>query len=199
MSPKQGCDRGWARLTELTTDRPEHKEGGSKCHVSLHKKLRGEYLSSFMSGRDHPVLHQDSTYGKRQRTLAFGSNAEFLPGSKVKVSYPNVKSKKIFAATVMDYNPLLSKPYYIVYEEGNTVEYVVPRRIRGEMKGTTVEEGGVIGGNSEAQQAGERKRRRGRAAKQGFGKEGKEEEEEEEKKRPEDPVIHDLFTAFAPG
>ena len=53
--------------------------------------------------------------------------------------YPKVGSSKLFSATVLDYNPLQSRPYYVEYDD-TTTEHIVPNRIN---KGVEREEVGV--------------------------------------------------------
>ena len=57
--------------------------------------------------------------------------------------YPKVGSSKLFSATVLDYNPLQSRPYYVEYDD-TTTEHIVPNRIN---MGVQREEGGeeVVG------------------------------------------------------
>jgi len=128
VAPKNGCLEGWDRLAEIFSEQPFYRQGDRKCHVMLTKFFKGGYAETFMHGADHPHYEKEIV---KERPIDHQSWAEYPVGSRIVISYPNVKSKATYIVTVLNYNHLDRKPYYIQYDGGNETEFIVPKRIQG--------------------------------------------------------------------
>ncbi len=128
LSRQQGWIEGWGTLDKFTDEVPEHYEGGTKCHITLDKRLRCEYVRAAREGRNNPIADKVT---KRPRLAHWDSTSIYPVGSNVRVLYPNVKSTRSYDAMILDYNPTLPKPYCVRYKVGAKLDYVVPARICG--------------------------------------------------------------------
>eukprot|EP00520_Triparma_pacifica_P001257 CAMPEP_0118649850 /NCGR_PEP_ID=MMETSP0785-20121206/9926_1 /TAXON_ID=91992 /ORGANISM="Bolidomonas pacifica, Strain CCMP 1866" /LENGTH=532 /DNA_ID=CAMNT_0006542171 /DNA_START=105 /DNA_END=1699 /DNA_ORIENTATION=- len=131
LSKTVGLTPGWARLKELAPDgeNPPVFLGHTKCHTLLTKYYKGGYLEAVIYGAAHPVHEGEER--TRERAIDNQTWPEYQVGSRIIVSYPNMKSTATYAATVLNYNHLERRPYYIQYDFGNETEFVVIGRIRG--------------------------------------------------------------------
>eukprot|EP00518_Triparma_eleuthera_P012097 CAMPEP_0182480328 /NCGR_PEP_ID=MMETSP1319-20130603/35611_1 /TAXON_ID=172717 /ORGANISM="Bolidomonas pacifica, Strain RCC208" /LENGTH=630 /DNA_ID=CAMNT_0024681809 /DNA_START=241 /DNA_END=2129 /DNA_ORIENTATION=+ len=160
-----GFAEGWGKFQQVTGDTPQLRPNGVKVHVVVNKLLAGHYVASVVDGRWTPVLASM----ERKRRVDYDSTAEYKPGTAVEVFFPKIGSKRTYRGTVLDYNPLHTKPYYIEYED-DTTEHVVPKRIKGLAEDADDEEVAAAAGAAAAASFGE--------AAEGAG--GEEEEREEE-------------------
>ncbi|GMH47150.1 hypothetical protein TrRE_jg4082, partial [Triparma retinervis] len=130
LSPRVGCLDGWARLSEIVHEEEPQPTSRKfmKGHCMLTKYFKGGYIEAIMYGRAHPAYGGVET---RERKIEHQSWAEYQVGTRIIVSYPSMKSAQWFPATVLNYNHLERKPYYIQYDTGNETEFVVIGRIKG--------------------------------------------------------------------
>ncbi|GMH73688.1 hypothetical protein TL16_g06257 [Triparma laevis f. inornata] len=163
--PTVGFLSGWSRFTEVTGELPRSRPNFLRAHSVVSKQLSGEYLKSCSSGFQSPLVLSNT----RKKNQDHDLQAEFNPGTAVLVHYPKVGSLKLYQAVILDYNPLLSRPYYVEYED-KTTEHIVRNRIS---KKEEKEEGGKV---KESPKPG----------KEGGGEGGGQ-------------VSHDLFNMFKPG